>query len=760
MPNIVSEKQWFRRLKKAAMAGEVIDLRPKDEAGALDGLEHANLWNANRVIPANAIRRILTLSEPDVKQFDPTGLHIRGACIEGSANWNRVNFPRRLTFDQCVFSSIVKLRDARISTLGLTGCRLQGLHLDAAHIDGGVVAAGLTVTGETSAAGAIINGQFNLSGAALTNTNGRALVLDSARISMGLYATDLTVAGEVRAAGAQISDQLNLRGATLINTDGRAIVLDGAQINGGLFAEELTAHGETRAAGIRVRGLLNLSHATLINTNRQALVLEGAHIEPGLLAEGLKAAGEIGATGAQISGQLNLSDATLDNLRGQALTLDRAQIGSLVAIGLTAYGETRAAGTRISGQLDLSNATLGNIDGQAITLDGAQIGNLLDLSGATLTHAMGTAITLDGTHIDSDLYAPRLTVNGEVRAIGAQISGELNLTDAVLTRPWTKCVPGDDHTPALTLDRTQIDSGLFANRLTVNGEVRAIGAQISGRVELNAAALTNLNGDALTLESAMVDHLILLPAQVTGNIHLDLARIQILQLPSGEGTDKDPRAKAFAGSTLSAAGWSITDLRGAIRRDWKVARSYLEHTPPSSISLVQDAGFIPQPWFEIADVYESIGHPDNARKLRLHTEKQITRKTRRGTQAIRRLYDMTVGYGYRPSRPVWWLLGVLVTAGLLIWTNQDLFLPADRTLEVTANDVCTNTSGYACFNTIGYTLQNVVPAASGPFRPDWILSTSGAGPIALGILMTVLRLLAWGFAALTLAAMTGLLRKR
>jgi len=109
---------------------------------------------------------------------------------------------------------------------------------------------------------------------------------------------------------------------------------------------------------------------------------------------------------------------------------------------------------------------------------------------------------------------------------------------------------------------------------------------------------------------------------------------------------------------------------------------------------------------------------------------------------------------------VLWLFGVLVVSGFLIWANQAQFLNATTNSPTTANDVCTDTSGYACFNTIGYTLQNVVPTASGPLRPDWVLTTSGWWPIALGIALAVLRLMAWGFAALTLAAMTGLLRKR
>jgi hypothetical protein len=585
VPDTLSEEEWFERLENHAKTGTVLNLLPANPRPTDSDPAHADLWSADRTIPANAIRRILTASESEIKTFHPSGLRIQGARIDGNANWNRIAFPRQLAFAQCEFTSPMKLVDARIATLGLLQSQLPGLYLDAARIDGGVVGNKLTVTGVTSAAGAHISGQFNLIGATLTNFNGRALVLDSARISMGLFATDLIATGEIRAVGAHIGDQLNLHGATITNPTGRALNLDGARIDGTLFAGELTTYGETRAAG------------------------------------------------AHISGKLTLHDATLTNTYGQALKLNGARI----------------------------------------------------------------------------------------------------------------------------------ENGLLAPKLRTHGEIRAIGTQISGQFDLNGATLAYCGGDAvaLTLERSTIDHLLLVPDQISGGIRLDSAKIGTFEVPQTAGTIGDQRAGAFIGSTLSAAGWSVTDVRGAIRQDWTVARDYLEHTPAPTSNQDSAAGkeFIPQPWFEIADVYDRIGHPDHARKLRLRAEHRITRTTHGATKTIRNIYAATVGYGYRPFLPVLWLLGVLVTAGLLIWTNQDQFINSNH-LPTTANDVCTDTSGYTCFNTIAYTLQNVVPAASGPLRPDWALSASGGWPITLGISLAVLRLVAWGFAALTLAAMTGLLRKR
>ena len=642
MPEELSEKSWFKRLKKHAESGEPLDLRPGNSRPTFANPAHADLWPSDRVIPASAIGRILTLPESTVKAFHPDGLRIKGARIDGEPNWNRIVFPRQLAFDQCGFESPVGLRDSNTSTLCFERCHLPGLHLDAAQINGGVVAKNATIIGETSAIGAHISGQINLSNATLLNPCGQALSLDSSQLPGGLYAPNLTTTGVITAVSAHIGD-LNIIGANCANADGLALRLDGAHIDGSLFAEELKVHGELHAPGI------------------------------------------------QVGGQLILSDATLTNPNGQALELDGARVGF-------------------------------------------------------------------------DVYASGLRSEGEVRAIGAHISGELDLRDATLVAySIGNGTNGDDGTTALILNGTQIGAGLIAERMTVHGEVRAIGAHISDRLDLTEATLTNSDGDVLVLERATVDQLFLFPARISGHIHLDLAKIGTLHVPPNPSTGSDLRPKALADSTLSAAGWSVTDIRGAIRRDWTVARSYLEHAPapetkPDGSTRKE---FIPQPWFEIADVYERIGHPDDARRLRLHTETQVTKNTHGPTKRNRRVYAATVGYGYRPFRPARWLIGVLVVAGLLIWTNQTQFISADRTgLVHTANESCTDTSGYSCFNAIKYTLQNVVPAASGPMRSDWALSTIHPWAISIEMILGVLRLVAWGFAALTLAAMTGLLRKR
>lgn len=736
MAEILNELEWFERLVSAAQTGQPLDLTEPDSANSnFVNPKFANRWSKSRSIPATAIRRVLTLPKGELEKLDPNGLQIYGARIEGPVDWNRIIFPRRLSFKRCAFLSPVLLRDSQTSSLIFWGCRLRGIDLNAARIEGGMVGFNSHFDGEIAAAGVDISGQFRLDGATLTNRGGRVLVLDSSRISSGLFAEGVVADGEIRAVGANFGDQLNLNHAALDNAAGCALHLDQARIDGSLFAEGITVIGKISAPGIYVGGEVNLKNGSIAGETGKAISLNNARIGVGLYAPGLTIArGEFQAVGARVSGDIDLNGASLSNVNATALRLDGARIDSdLLAKKLVAFGKIRAVGALISGELNLENSWVSN--------------------------AHKPALLFDGIRVEKDLVAEGAVFDGNFQAIGAIVNGQLNLNAAALGNPSRLYVRSSSGCRVvLNLSQAVIIGGFFGRKLIARGELQAIGAKVTGRLDLSDANLTNHAGDdVIVFESANIDELLLLPERIEGNIHLDMVKIGTLHLPGETGRPGDLRPLSFADSTISAAGWSVIDVRGSIRVDWKVARDYLGKIQVDD--GVDESDFIPQPWFAIADVYERIGRPDYARKMRFYTEKKVSENIRGVTKFVRTSYAVTVGYGYRPFLPVLWLIAVLFAAGMLIWTNQSRFLNATK-IPVTANDFCADTSPYACFNTVAYTLQNVVPAASGPLRIDWVLSTSGWWPVALGVALSVLRLFAWGFAALTLAAMTGLLRKR
>ncbi|MEB0268045.1 hypothetical protein, partial [Cryobacterium sp. 10I5] len=107
--------------------------------------------------------------------------------------------------------------------------------------------------------------------------------------------------------------------------------------------------------------------------------------------------------------------------------------------------------------LDLSRSVVGVTDQYAsdgaVRFLGAQITGQLSLSGAILTNETGPALTADGVSVGGDMFlddeftATGHGDDGAVRFPGAQITGQLSLSGAILT---------NETGPALAADRVSV----------------------------------------------------------------------------------------------------------------------------------------------------------------------------------------------------------------------------------------------------------------------------------------------------------------
>jgi hypothetical protein len=78
------------------------------------------------------------------------------------------------------------------------------------------------------------------------------------------------------------------------------------------------------------------------------------------------------------------------------------------------------------------------------------------------------------------------------------------------------------------------------------------------------------------------------------------------------------------------------------------------------------AGFRPQPYAHLAQVYRAAGRDEDARTVLLAGERHCRDTLSRPGRWWGRLQDMTVGYGYRPVRAGLWLAG-LFTVGTVVF---------------------------------------------------------------------------------------------
>ncbi|MXM69005.1 hypothetical protein GR925_37850 [Streptomyces sp. HUCO-GS316] len=79
------------------------------------------------------------------------------------------------------------------------------------------------------------------------------------------------------------------------------------------------------------------------------------------------------------------------------------------------------------------------------------------------------------------------------------------------------------------------------------------------------------------------------------------------------------------------------------------------------------AGFVPQPYEQLAAAYRRQGQDADARAVLIAEHRGLRRTLSPHARVWSLLQDVTVGYGYRPLRAVWLLLALL-TAGTALFT--------------------------------------------------------------------------------------------
>ncbi|OCC17807.1 hypothetical protein AS590_05955 [Prescottella equi] len=735
-----------------------------------------------------------TLTELNLAGSHITSLHLEQATITGNL----------IACDGFSTQGEVQALCASVGgQIDLTGATLSNpagvaLGLDGATVAGGVFARnGFSAQGEVRALHASVGAQIDLSGATLSNPGGVALSLDQAAIAGNLFARNgFTAHGEVRAPGAIIGT-LQLDGATLSNPGRVALTLDQVTIAGNLLARNgFAIKGEFSAPRATI-GTLQLDGATLTNPGGVALSLDQAAIAGNLFARnGFATKGEFSAIDTSVGGQIDLTGATLANPGGIALRLDGATITRdlFARDGFTAEGTIRAVGASIGGTVELTGAALSSPGGVALSLDrativgvllarngfatkgefsaiGATIGSLLDLRGAVLTNHDGMALRLDGATIAGDLYAQteltntgRISVEfvatGEISAVAATID-LFDLTGATLINCGGT---------ALNLERASLKGGVYIRAdFTVGsffyatGKISAFGASI-GQLDLTGARLLHRNDDGLNLESSTIALLRLKPDRVDGTLNLARATITDLQTPE----------KALPPGRLIATGWQVTDVHGLMRNRRSAAAQWLKSTPIEHETLTEHR-FTAQPWHALAEVYEHNGQPADARRLRFTAANKVTTHAPWYSKPLRWIYLIVAGHGYYPLLAALWLVGVLALGFLIVDNSSEHFIPTDKTSArkaaatraaesyttapdpITASDSCALYPDYPCFNSLNYALAGVVPAATGVLKADWTTSSNAPAVLAFGL--PALRILAWIFAAILLAGVTGLLRK-
>ena len=582
-----------------------------------------------------------------------------------------------------------------------------------------------------------------------------------ASLLLGAAGTEPGSCPGIRLRGARITGRLDLMGATA----GCGLLCEYCRIDAQPWFEEAVTRTIRidnswlpgfNGARMRAEGMFSLYESAVPGT----LVLDRA----------------------KITGEVLLASAVLGEGSGTAVAADGMTVdGDLDCRRMASRGAVKLQGARISGlvrasgaavscpgprALDADNAVIGGyfagsnlkIDGEML-LEHAQIGGYLDLRGAQLNNPGGWAFAGGGLTVTGGLWChDGFTARGEVRLIGARITGGLRLTAGRLDAPGQT---------ALNLDRATLGD-VDAIGLVADGTVSLTGARVAATVNFSDASLSNTGGVALAMDGIDIGDMLNLvrfsaigevamrAGRVSGRIFLNEAVIRnapeiALRLSRAEAMDvlcdamtvsgvvrftglrvirhvrltrvhlENPGDIALDAYACQAGEFSLIpdgQVNGEVRlgqarlgvyRDdpscWPsqlrvdgLSYDVLEPWVPASQRLrwltSGMATYQAQPFEQLAAFYTRIGQPGQARRVLQARERRLRSLKTPLGRGWSLLQDLTVGYGYQPWRAALWFLAFLA-AGSIVYSAA----------QPHALDPATAPH----FNAVAYTLDLLLP---------------------------------------------------
>lgn len=428
----------------------------------------------------------------------------------------------------------------------------------------------------------------------------------------------------------------------------------------------------------------------------------------------------------RIAETIILYDAHLDQLflEGtwvKGLWADRLRVDGSIFLGngFEAHGEVRLSGANIGGDLTCSDGRFDNLGGNALSADGMTV--------------KGDIFFRKGFH-----------ASGQVRLLGANIDGDLSCTGGIFDNP-------DGN--ALSLDRLNVKGGIFlGNGFQANGAVRLLGAHIGGSLNCSDSHFKNgFAADGTVVRGA----LFMRRANISGTVSLAGCHVHTLIDDADCWPDDSLILDNFRYDSI---GDGPTTARQ--RTDWlkKQKLRYLHEE------------LCPQPWEQLIKVLREMGHNWDANQVAIEKQEMLRRARKIGTREPRaafrfgwgrllpvrrwidrawnwfsnrmaRLfhvgYGLFAGYGYRPTRILYWMMLVCSLSSLAYYEGRQhgLIGPTSAVIQSEpAYRICGDggevgkqywtqcsamPSAYTTFQPFFYSLDLILPLIDLQQDPDW-----------------------------------------
>lgn len=429
--------------------------------------------------------------------------------------------------------------------------------------------------------------------------------------------------------------------------------------------------------------------------------------------------------GVELDGALDLSGALIDhrialvncNLKG--VELSDAQTRTIVLDGssCTGLGADRA---EVRGSFQLRSSPMSGNRRPVITglvsFAYATVQGNVSLNGAIVDRPEKLAVRFTEATVEGSLYLGQaadgepFTCNGRVELFGVTVHKQLAL---IGTRFTTSEQAGETRT-GINLRRARIGTLSMVEGFDVAGPVHLTGAVV-GVFQCSHATFRRgllMHATSVTEVFRWVD----VTLSPDSWLNWRFASIQTFQYDS---------------SSWPAAG--ALDLRGisfgALFRhpgddeDERVIRDedIVGFLDVIRLQTRHDGGaeYSPQPYEQLAAALRASGQERAAQQVLIARGDDAARAGRRLARPFLWLFKVTVGYGYRPLRVIWWLIGVFLVSAAVF------------RIAYHAGDFGYTARVHPPFSSLAFSLDSLLPFIDLGQERAWTVRTAGISPASV-----------------------------
>jgi hypothetical protein len=374
---------------------------------------------------------------------------------------------------------------------------------------------------------------------------------------------------------------------------------------------------------------------------------------------------------------------------------DASRVPAMVAYGMQVKGSVFLdRGFRAEGEVNLVRA---------------EIGGNLECNGASLKNAKGLALRAGGANIGrAVMLGDNFLGEGEVRLLGARVGGNLNCDDGSFKN---RC--GDR--VAFNAEGAKIGRGvLLRNKFHADGEVRLRGAEIGEDLDCQGAILKNAK---LKFQRASIKGALNVTGMRTGaETEVDLSDAScnvLIDCPKSWPPNGNLRLDGFVYQRIGIdPPWSAKS-----RLEW------LERQLPPE-PKERRGRFRPQPYRQLAGVLYGQGHDADAKAILISMAKDRQKwgDLSWRSRSWHRVMGATLGYGYRPFRPLVLLSGLWVLGSLLFGAGYWAYVmvPANKDVFPDFAQYHAVPGWYEPFSPVVYAIDAALPVISLGQRDRWL----------------------------------------